>query len=88
MNNAEELIIKELLDFNNGEIYWDIDKEFLRNKSHGAAYFIKKYKNQWQRFSKHPFKWTGQDYLKEKNIQIVGTPKLMGQAKDSRRNFI
>ena len=81
LSQSEELIIKELLDFNNGEIYWDIDKEFLRNKSHGAAYFIKKYKNQWQRFSKHPFKWTGQDYLKEKNIQIVGTPKLMGQAK-------
>ena len=81
LSQSEELIIKELLDFNNGEIYWDIDKEFLRNKSHGAAYFIKKYKNQWQRFSKHPFKWVGQDYLKEKNIQIVGTPKLMGQAK-------
>ena len=53
LSQSEELIIKELLDFNNGEIYWDIDKEFLRNKSHGAAYFIKKYKNQWQRFSKH-----------------------------------
>ena len=40
LTKSEELIIQELLDFNNGEIYWDIDKEFLKNKDHGAAFFI------------------------------------------------
>ena len=81
MSKSEEIIIKELLAFNNGEIYWDIDKEFLINKSHGASFFIKKYKYNWDRFEKNTFKWEGQDYAKKKNIQILGTPKLIGQAK-------
>ena len=81
LSKSEEVIINELLTFNNGEVYWDIDKEFLRNKSHGASFFLKKYKNNWKRFDKLPFKWTGDDYLKKKNIHILGTPKIIGQAK-------
>ena len=81
LSKSEEIIIKELLSFNNGEIYWDIDKEFLVNKSHGASFFIKNYKYNWDRFKKNIFKWEGQDYAKKKNIQILGTPKLIGQAK-------
>ena len=81
LSKSEEMIIKELLTFNKGEIYWDIDKEFLRNKSHGASFFIKKYKNNWKRFVKSPFKWEGEDYLKKKNIHVLGTPKIIGQAK-------
>ena len=81
LSKSEEIIIEELLAFNNGEIYWDIDKEFLINKSHGASFFIKKYKYNWDRFEKNTFKWEGQDYAKKKNIQILGTPKLIGQAK-------
>ena len=81
LSKSEEMIIKELLTFNKGEIYWDIDKAFLRNKSHGASFFIKKYKNKWKRFEKSPFKWEGEDYLKKKNIHILGTPKTIGQAK-------
>lgn len=81
MSKSEELIVKELLDFSKGEIYWDIDKEFLANKVHGASFFIKKHKNKWERFKKKPFKWEGKDYVKKKNIQILGTPKYIGQAK-------
>ena len=81
LSKSEEMIINELLTFNRGEIYWDIDKEFLRNKSHGASFFIKKYKNNWKRFVKSPFKWEGEDYLKKKNIHVLGTPKIIGQAK-------
>ena len=81
LSKSEEIIIKELLSFNYGEIYWDIDKEFLVNKSHGASFFIKNYKYNWDRFKKNIFKWEGQDYAKKKNIQILGTPKLIGQAK-------
>ena len=47
LSSSEELIINELLDFNKGEIYWDIDQSLLQNKNHGASYFIKKYKLQY-----------------------------------------
>ena len=55
LSKSEEMIINELLAFNNGEIYWDIDKEFVRNKNHGASFFIKKYKNKWKHNRK--FNW-------------------------------
>ena len=75
------MIIKELLEYNNGDIYWDIDNDFLKNNSHGSSFFIKKYKNSWSRFNKKSFKWPGEDYNKKKNIQILSSPKLIGQAK-------
>ena len=85
LTKSEELIIQELLDFNNGEIYWDIDKEFLKNKDHGAPFFIRQYRNGWKRFEKHPFKWEGESYKTPKKINIIGTPKLLGQAKEISR---
>lgn len=85
LTNSEELIIQELLDFNNGEIYWDIDKEFLKNKDHGAAFFIRQYRNVWKRFKKNPFKWEGEEYKNSKKINIIGTPKLLGQAMEISR---
>jgi len=87
LTKSEELIIQELLDFNNGEIYWDIDKEFLKNKDHGAAFFIRQYRNDWKRFKKNPFKWEGEDYKNQKKINIIGTPKLIGQAKEASRSL-
>jgi len=87
LTKSEELIIQELLDFNNGEIYWDIDKEFLKNKDHGAAFFIKRYRNRWKRFKKNPFKWEGESYKSPKKIKIIGTPKLLGQAKEISRTL-
>tara|TARA_B100001093_G_scaffold197132_2_gene189431 strand:- start:436 stop:3057 length:2622 start_codon:yes stop_codon:yes gene_type:complete len=80
LTKAETIIIKELLEFNNAEIYWDIDKEFLRNKAHGASRFIRNYKNSWNRFKKKPFKWVSDDYKKDKKITIIETPKFIGQA--------
>ena len=87
LTKSEELIIQELLELNNGEIYWDIDKEFLKNKDHGAAFFIKQYRNSWKRFKKHPFKWEGENYSNKKSINIIGTPKVLGQAIEVSRTL-
>ena len=81
LSKSEEIIVKELVELNKGEIYWDIDKEFLKNKAHGAAFFIRDYKKKWKRFNKKPFKWEGEDYIKKKKIQVIGAPKTIGQAK-------
>ena len=81
LSKTEELIIKELIAFNKGEIYWDIDNYFLKNKNHGSSFFIRKYKNNWERYIKHPFKFDGNDYLRKKKITILETPKVFGQAK-------
>ena len=71
LSSSEELIINELLDFNKGEIYWDIDNYFLKNKNHGSSFFIRKYKNNWERYIKLPFKFDGNDYQRKKKITII-----------------
>ena len=80
LTKAETIIVKELLEFNKAEIYWDIDKEFLKNKAHGASRFIRNYKNSWNRFKKKPFKWVSDDYKNRKKITLIETPKFIGQA--------
>ncbi|MFL2638815.1 MAG: PD-(D/E)XK nuclease family protein [Flavobacteriaceae bacterium] len=80
LTKTETIIIKELLEHNKGEIYWDIDNEFMKNKIHGSSTFMRKYRNNWNRFKKSPFKWVQKDYRKKKTIKIIGTPKFIGQS--------
>ena len=82
LSKSEELIIKELLSFNQGEIYWDIDQSFINNKNHGAAHFIKKYKNTWDHYIKNSFNWISEEFKGPKTIRIVEATKSIGQAKE------
>ena len=85
LSSSEELIINELLDFNKGEIYWDIDQALLQNKNHGASYFIKKYKKKWNYYTKNQFNWSVEELSKPKTINIIGATKSVGQAKEIGR---
>jgi ATP-dependent helicase/nuclease subunit B len=82
LSKSEELIIKELLSFNQGEIYWDIDRSFMDNKNHGAAHFIKKYKNSWDHYIRNPFNWVSEEFKGSKTISIIEATKSIGQAKE------
>jgi len=81
LNSAEETIIQELLQNDQAEIYWDIDKAFIDTSHHDAALFTRKYKNSWAYFEKNNFNWITDNYSKEKNISVFGVPKNVGQAK-------
>ena len=82
LSKSEELIVKELLNFNQGEVYWDIDQSFINNKSHGAAHFIKNYKNSWNHYIKNRFNWISDDFKGLKTINIIEATKSIGQAKE------
>ncbi|NNL79646.1 MAG: PD-(D/E)XK nuclease family protein [Flavobacteriaceae bacterium] len=81
LNNAESVIIQELLINEMAEIYWDIDDHFLSHKKHSAGYFIRLIKDQWRYYDQHPFKWTHDLYKQDKDIQFIGTSSQIGQAK-------
>ncbi|GAA4892562.1 PD-(D/E)XK nuclease family protein [Flaviramulus aquimarinus] len=81
LNTSEETIIQELLQNNLAKIYWDIDKVFLDNEKHDAAWFTRQHKAHWKYFKNNPFKWITSHYSKEKNISVFGVPKNIGQAK-------
>ena len=81
LNTAEEIIIQELLQNNLAEIYWDIDNTFISNKNHDAGLFTREHKANWNYFNKHNFNWVTTNYTSAKNIEVIGVPKNVGQAK-------
>lgn len=81
LNTCEYLIMQGLLQSELAHIYWDIDKTFLQDNIHDAGLFIRQYKAKWNYFKTHPFNWATSFYSEMKNIQVIGVPKLVGQAK-------
>ncbi len=81
LNKSESTIIQGLLENDLAFIYWDIDKTFIEDNIHDAGLFTRHHKSTWNYFKKHPFKWLGTQYKEEKNISVIGVPKLVGQAK-------
>ena len=81
LNAAEQNILQNLLEANLAEVHWDLDEIFYSDDSHGASIFIREYMNSWNYYQKHrKFDFT-ENYTKEKNIQLIGVPKNIGQAK-------
>jgi RecB family exonuclease len=81
LNAAEEKIIQHLLASDQAKIYWDVDKTFLNDSYHDAGLFVRRFKESWKHYKFHPFEWIVDDFSQNKNIQIIGTPKTIGQAK-------
>jgi len=82
LNAAEEKIVQNLLATNQAKIYWDIDEAFLNDSYHDAGLFIRRFKEKWSQYKSNPFEWVAKDFFKyKKNINIIGTPKSIGQAK-------
>lgn len=81
LNTAEETIIQELLKSKLAEVYWDIDQVFIENPIHDAGLFTRQHKFNWKYFETNPFHWVTKHYSQPKNIEILGVPKNVGQAK-------
>lgn len=81
LNQAEEKIIQHLIASNQASIYWDADAVFVNDSSHDTGLFIRRFKNSWPHYKANPFEWIVNDFSAEKNIQIIGTAKSIGQAK-------
>lgn len=81
LNQAEEKIVQHLLALDKAKIYWDIDEVFLRDKYHDTGLFQRRFQSEWPYYKTNPYEWVTTDYQQEKNIQVIGTPKSIGQAK-------
>ncbi len=81
LNNSEQEIMHFLLQKGQAEVFWDLDETFYKDESHAASLFIRKYLKDWDFYQKKPFKDFGDIYSEEKNIQLIGVPKNIGQAK-------
>jgi hypothetical protein len=81
LNAAEEQIIQHLIACEKATIYWDIDQTFLNDPYHDAGLFVRRFKSSWKHYKSNPFEWIVDDFSHSKNIQVIGTPKTIGQAK-------
>ncbi|MRX39507.1 PD-(D/E)XK nuclease family protein [Flavobacterium sp. LC2016-23] len=81
LNAAEEKIVQHLLALDQAKIYWDVDQTFLNDPYHDAGLFVRRFKENWKHYKSNPFEWIVDDFSQSKNIQVIGTPKTIGQAK-------
>jgi hypothetical protein len=81
LNVAEERIIQHLIASDLASIYWDVDQTFLSDQFHDAGLFVRRFKSSWKHYKSNPFEWIVDDFSRSKNIQVIGTPKTIGQAK-------
>ncbi|POY39749.1 PD-(D/E)XK nuclease family protein [Flavobacterium alvei] len=81
LNAAEERIIQHLIASDQAAIYWDVDQTFLNDPYHDAGLFVRRFKSSWKHYKSSPFEWIVDDFSQSKNIQVIGTPKSIGQAK-------
>ena len=81
LNQAEEKIFQYFAEEYQAKILWDIDEHFLNDFNHEAGYFARKIKSEWKYYKTHPFEQIVNEFGKEKHIEIIATPKSVGQAK-------
>jgi hypothetical protein len=81
LNASEEKIIQHLIASDQAKIYWDADQTFLNDPYHDAGLFVRRFKQNWKEYKSNPFEWIVDDFSQTKNIQVIGTPKTIGQAK-------
>lgn len=81
LNTAESTIIQELLQNEMASIYWDIDSSFINSKIHNASQFINSHKTNWSYYKTNDFKWFSDYYNTPKDVQVIGVPQNIGQAK-------
>lgn len=81
LNASEESIFKELLLHKKASVYWDAPKSILAAENE-AGFFLRKYKNTWNYYQKHPFLFVdGKEKEQQQNINIIGVAKNVGQIK-------
>lgn len=81
LNQAEEKIFQHLLSAEKADVLWDVEETFLNDPYHDAGLFARKIKKSWPYYKSNPYEWIFNEFKEPKNIQIMGTPKTIGQAK-------
>ena len=81
LNASEQYIIQQLLENSQAEVFWDLDHIFYSDSSHAASLFIRDYLKNWNYYQQNNYSGFTSNYSKHKNIEFVGVPKNIGQAK-------
>ncbi|SOC79253.1 PD-(D/E)XK nuclease superfamily protein [Salinimicrobium sediminis] len=81
LNNAEQNILQTLLAAGKAEVFWDIDEIFLKDDQHDVSLFLRQYLKSWPYYQENRLNIVSNSYSSSKNINMIGVPKNIGQAK-------
>ena len=81
LNASEQSIIQEFLKIKRAEVFWDMDQTFYKDPEHAASLFIREYLKDWEYYQDSTYEHFSEQYSREKNIEFIGVPKNIGQAK-------
>jgi len=81
LNASEQHIIQFMLENDKAEVFWDLDEHFYQDSAHGASLFLRQYLEDWQFYQENPKPVFNNKYSEDKEIQLIGVPKNIGQAK-------
>ena len=79
LNTCEENIFQHVVKQKRGKVFWDIDNYLL--KEHSAGMFMRSYSKNWPIYSDKKLQPSTYSYSENKNINLYGVPKKIGQAK-------
>jgi hypothetical protein len=80
-NTAESEIVQSILEQGRGTIFWDNDVAFVEDEVHDAGFFMRHHFKQWPYFKQHRPRGLSRLFGSEKDIDVIGLPKQMSQAK-------
>lgn len=80
LTKAEDTIIYQLVTQKKATVFWDFDSFYIDDLQHEAGFFARKNLKNFN-LTKDTTSWIEHNFSSEKNIQIIGTPKSIGQAK-------
>jgi ATP-dependent helicase/nuclease subunit B len=81
LNISEKEIINKLIKYKKAEIYYDLDNYYYNDFKQEANLFIKEHHKNWKKIEGKSFKWIENNFIKKKNIQIIGTSCMITQIK-------
>lgn len=81
LSHSESNLFQSVLAQERATIFWDIDRFFLDDKAQRSSHFIASYKHKWPFFEKNPFLGTHDAFSQSKQIEVIETAGVLGQAK-------
>lgn len=81
LNKAEQIIIQELLEQGNTQVFWDMDHYFAKDNDHSVSHFYRKYMKEWKYYQGGKQPLLASNYEKDKTIDIIATQSDIEQVK-------
>ena len=82
LSKSESYIIQNIIEYNESNlIFWDIDKTLMNSDYNNSSFFIKSYLKNWSYYKIKKNELVSDEYIKEKNITVLGSAKSIPQLK-------